>query len=354
VLALDAGGGPGRHVLQRGVDAGQRGQHGGPAQEQVGVVLPGEPDAAVHLDVHPGVHQVGLHGHGGGHGGGQVGLLRGARAGGVPGSGDGELAAHQHVGQVVLDRLEAADDPAELLADLGVGQRHVQRGPGPARGLGGGQRAQQPGGRAGRTGQPLPLAGDLHGGQPEGGVEAVDGGHGDRVGRQHQHVVAVHDQVQLRPHRPDRRATHGQRRRGAAVHQTRQQRSLLVGRAALGDQRRGRHRGQHRSAGHLPAQPLQHHRQLGQAEAGAAVVLGDVQPQPALPGDLLPDRVRLGAGFGRGLHGAPGRRPRSLLDRELPHHPAQVGVFLGDRQRHVGHPLPRRPRSCREEYPDSG
>jgi hypothetical protein len=41
--------------------------------------------------------------------------------GGVPGDGDGLLAAAEHVGAEVLDRLERADRAAELLADRRVG-----------------------------------------------------------------------------------------------------------------------------------------------------------------------------------------------------------------------------------------
>ena len=50
-------------------------------------------------------------------------------AGRVPGRGGGLLGVDEHVGGVVLDGLEGADGPAELLADLGVLDGHLQAGP---------------------------------------------------------------------------------------------------------------------------------------------------------------------------------------------------------------------------------
>ena len=94
----------------------------GTPQVQMGVVLPGDADAAEHLDA---VLRVGL---------GGVDRLRGGDR-----RGDGQLigitadgrrrvggrhrdppGAQQHLGTKVLDRLEAADRFAELFADLGV------------------------------------------------------------------------------------------------------------------------------------------------------------------------------------------------------------------------------------------
>jgi len=63
------------------------------------------------------------------------------------------LGADQHVGQVVLDGLEAADGAAELLPYLGVGQCVVQCGLSAAGRLRGGQCAQQADGVACGTGK---------------------------------------------------------------------------------------------------------------------------------------------------------------------------------------------------------
>ena len=105
--------GQGRDVLGVLGAAQQRVQDQGPAQEQVGIVLPGEADPPVHLDVHLGVVDVGGKGQGGGLGrrqGELVGVVV-SRAGGVPDHGGGQLGGHQHVGAVVLDGLEGADRP---------------------------------------------------------------------------------------------------------------------------------------------------------------------------------------------------------------------------------------------------
>ena len=64
-------------------------------------------------------------------------------AGGVPHRGGGPLGVGDHLGALVLDGLELADRPAELLADLGVGRRGVGGPAGDADGLGGQQRRHQ-------------------------------------------------------------------------------------------------------------------------------------------------------------------------------------------------------------------
>ena len=105
-----------------GVD--HRLEGGGPAEVEVGVVLPGEPDAAVHLDVELRALVTGAQRECGGHGRG-IGELVAAlfgRPGGVPHRRGGELGRDEHVGAVVLDGLERGDGPAELHAHLGVGR----------------------------------------------------------------------------------------------------------------------------------------------------------------------------------------------------------------------------------------
>ena len=94
----------------------------GPPYEEVDVVFPGEADAPVQLqrlatEMGKGVVDVGP---GGGHRLGCVGQTVAERQGGVVRCGPHALQVHQEIGQTVLDRLEAADGPAELHALLGV------------------------------------------------------------------------------------------------------------------------------------------------------------------------------------------------------------------------------------------
>src|SRR5215470_8970876 len=101
----------------------------GPLEVQVGVVLPGEADAAVDLDVLRGhvevrlrgvlLHQRGQHR--------DLRRVRGHRGRRVAHRRAQRLDLEQQVGTAVLDGLEAADGPVELAPDLGVLHRHVQR-----------------------------------------------------------------------------------------------------------------------------------------------------------------------------------------------------------------------------------
>ena len=127
------------------------GEHQRAAVVDVGVVLPGEADAAVHLDAVLGAV---LRGGGRQRRGDRGGELESAvfrtvfaclvdGAGGVPHRRGGPLGVGDHLGALVLDGLELPDRPAELLADLGVRRGGVG---GPARDadrLGGQQRRHQ-------------------------------------------------------------------------------------------------------------------------------------------------------------------------------------------------------------------
>ena len=121
-------------VLAGAAEAG--GEHEGAAVVDVGVVLPREADAAVHLDaVLCGVlRRTGRQGGGNGRRELESGFIRGVLAvfidgpGGVPHRGGGALGVGDHLGALVLDGLELTDRPAELLADLGV-RRGGVRGP---------------------------------------------------------------------------------------------------------------------------------------------------------------------------------------------------------------------------------
>ena len=105
----------------------------------MGVVLPGEADAPVHLDVEVGAEIGRLERQHGRHGG-AVGALVVALFGRprrVPHVRRGQLARDEHVGAVVLDRLEHRDGPAELKANFGVVGGLLRALRGQADGLGG-------------------------------------------------------------------------------------------------------------------------------------------------------------------------------------------------------------------------
>src|SRR4051812_30582777 len=97
---------------------------------QVGRVLPGVADAAVHLDVGGSGGRIGVGAPGLGDRRQHV-LLRPVGRdleGGTPGGRLARLDREEHVGADVLDGLERADRPAELRSDAGVAECTVQRG----------------------------------------------------------------------------------------------------------------------------------------------------------------------------------------------------------------------------------
>src|SRR5687767_5781539 len=111
----------------------------GPLEVQVGIVLPGEADPAVDLDVLRRGVEVGLGAVRLGQGGDDrelVVVLR-RRPAGVVRRRLRRLDLEEHVGALVLDGLEGADRPAELDSGLGVLDRHVEALLGPAHLLGG-------------------------------------------------------------------------------------------------------------------------------------------------------------------------------------------------------------------------
>ena len=115
-------------------------------QVQMGVVLPGDTDAAEHLDAVLGVGLRGLDAGGRGDRGGDGKLRICVPGGGLSGISRGHrdlLGAQQHLGAHVLDRLEAADRLAELFAHLRVLDGRVQCPPGQSGGLGGQHRRRQ-------------------------------------------------------------------------------------------------------------------------------------------------------------------------------------------------------------------
>ena len=149
-----------------------------PPQVEVCVVLEGEPDAAEHLDAGLGVAYRTVEGNGPGDVGCERPLVvvgEGDRRG-VPGRGRHRLRRLQHLGAEVLDRLEAADLGAELLAHAGVLHRRLEAPPGDPGGLGGSQgdghppqrRLVQAGNRLGLLDRDV----DRHRTEPPGQVEA--------------------------------------------------------------------------------------------------------------------------------------------------------------------------------------
>src|SRR5580658_9710971 len=121
-------GGDGKGV--RGGATEERTISGGPLDEEMAVVLPGEADAAERLDRFTTHEALAVVGGSLGHGD-RGGPVRGVLADGR----DGEVAerasplnSDEHVAHFVLDRLEGADGDAELLALLDVRQQEVKEG----------------------------------------------------------------------------------------------------------------------------------------------------------------------------------------------------------------------------------
>jgi hypothetical protein len=116
-----------------------------------------------------------------------------------------------------------------------------------------------------------------------------------------------------------------------AARQPRQQPGLQVRRGRGRDHRARDHRGHERAGRHGPAQLLGHDHQLGQPEPGAAVLLGQVQAEPAQLAQLGPvPGQRLGLGFEQGPGGAAG----VTVGEELGHGLGQGPVIIGDGDRH--------------------
>ncbi len=169
-------------------------------------MLPGETDAAVHLDA---ILRAVLRG-----GGCQCRGDRGSefesdflrtgfavlvdRAGGVPYRGSGSLGVRDHLGALVLDGLELADGPAELLADLGVCGGGVGTPARDADGLGGQQRRHQRPRQRPAQGAEHTVVADLDGvgahmGQRPQRVDALDGLDLQLVGVEHHPLFAAVD-----------------------------------------------------------------------------------------------------------------------------------------------------------------
>jgi len=108
----------------------ERTTRGGPLDEEMAVVLPGEADATEGLDRFAPDEALAVVGSSLGHGDGG-GAVRRVLVDGGDGEiaeGTGPLDGEEHVAHFVLDRLEGADGDAELLALLDVGQQQLEEG----------------------------------------------------------------------------------------------------------------------------------------------------------------------------------------------------------------------------------
>jgi hypothetical protein len=295
----------------------------------VGVVLPGEADAAVDLDrlrraLEERVARVG---RGGERRGDQVvgsvvrdpARLVDRRA--------RRLDEHEQIGAHVLDGLERADRPAELVADLGVLDGEIETALGAADLLGGerdaaeGERALEPVAEAGPGLDADVVENDL--GEHAAGVhrrQAV-APHARGAGRDLVEDVGADDQ-EIRGVAVDHvtgaagqeeviagRGAGGdvarhQRGGDAAAGQLREDRGLLLVAGGAEDRGGGEpDRGQERHLGERPSELFLDRDHLDPAEPGAAVLLGDDQP-----GEQGPPEIR-----GASVERAADRSPQLFL-----------------------------------------
>ena len=353
---------------------GQLAQRGGPPEMDMHVVLPGEPHPTEHLDSALGRLDVAVEGQAGGQGYGQSTLAAQVGPGvgdglgvdsqsRVPGGGHPLFDPGQHVGQPVLDPLELADGPPELLAGTRMFGRAVEAPPGPSgrfgrrhqkgrlsdpfrRGLaehpfGGHQRVLEgpPGATAGRveTGQgvdghrgvpldhnPLDRILDGHRRQHQGHRRPADNRADRPADPQRPFAVQRSAQAGALEGRPvGRSRRHHQRSRGGPIGQTGHH-LFDLGRAPAS----GHHRADHGSGGPRPgrrrsSQLLGHHRQLQHPGALSSVLLGKMDAEETLGAQIGPERreavglgVEGGPGHGGGTEGldpAPQRHPQLLV-----------------------------------------
>ena len=327
--------------------------HGGDveraAQVEMGIVLPGEADAAVHLNVEVGAEVRRGHRERRGHGNGEgelVGAGSGAR--GIPHGSSGKFRGDEHVRAVVLDGLEGGDRAPELDPLLRVLGGHVGGLAGNAGGLG---REDQPGEvdeRVARTGQHLD--GRVGEGDLAGAAGVVD-----VLGQLDRHAPAAQvddNDVVTRRHERDAReagADHGAgvTRRDIAGHRERtaeadrgergtvgeagEQAGLHVRRRRRGEQGRRHHRGHEGTGRDLTAQLLHDHDELLQPEARSTVLLGEVQAEPTELDQQAPEgRER----FCRRLQQCAGGATRIVGLQEVGGDIGEREMVVGDGNRH--------------------
>ena len=267
-----------------------------------------------------------------------------------------ELGGHAHVGAVVLDRLVHRDRSAELDPLLGVGRGHLGALEGDAHRLRGEEQAVA-------VDEGLATAGDDRArraveGDPSrapGGVEVLGGLHRHAVAHVHDgDVVADRDQqhvgVPAAQHRAGvagglpvghgHRAAEGDGAEGGAVREA--GKPGCLGRV-VGDRVErgaGDHRRDERSGRHRPAERLDHHDELLEPVARTAVLLREVEPQPAQVDQVVPE---VGDGLGRRLEQRPGGTASVSLLQELRGGVGEGLVVFGDGDRHGRKRRPRAP-----------
>ena len=317
---------------RRGVDdllgvvggaAERGGQHDGAPVVHVGVVLPGEADAAVDLDAVLGAVLGGDGGEGRGDGGGELegaGLLTVVLtasaflvdgAGGIPHRGGGAFGFGDHVGALVLDGLELADRATELFPDLGVGRGGVGGPPRNADALCREQRRDQRSGhRLRQVGQHAVVGHlDAVGAHVRDGAQRVDGG--DRLDLE---LVGVEDHPLLARFDRDRQDQYRGLRGGgygagfAADHQavTVPRRGQCGADRVGGDGLAGGQTAQHGGVGIVGRDQCagDGRRHEGAGHGAVAELGGDdgqFQDAEALPADRLGEVDALQALFGRRL-----------------------------------------------------
>ena len=102
----------------------------------------------------------------------------------------------------------------------------------------------------------------------------------------------------------------------------------------------GDHRRDERSGRHGPAELLDHHDELLEPVARTAVLLGEVEPQPAQVDQVVPE---VGDGLGRRLEQRPGGTASVSLLQELRGGVGEGLVVFGDGDRHGRKRRPRAP-----------
>ncbi len=292
---------------------------------------------------------------------GEPGALQVVGPGGVPGRGGGLLGVDEHVGGVVLDGLEGADGAAELLAHLGVLDRHVQAGPAtrrpprPRPGCGTPCARRRAAPRSTRSAAICRAAQVDTAPTDAGGVQGRQCGDGDAVGGRRRRTTRsspaaststsasgapstaratarvavrsdsdVHQHVEARAPRPcvpSARPGSSWARTESGAHRSITTAAATVGRNGPGVQ--------------LPPGDLGDDRQLGQPEARPAELLGDGQSIPAEFGSGGPDFAASSCRVARAWRGPRRGCPRRLQPPEG--RGGEILVFFGDGQRRLAH-----------------
>ena len=122
-----------------------------------------------------------------------------------------------------------------------------------------------------------------------------------------------------------------ERGRGRAVGEPGQEASLLLGAAALLDDRRCQHGREERARRHLAAELVEHDHQLRQSGPGPSVLLGQVDPEPTQISHLAPiGRPGLLVGLEQGAGGL----ERLVGGEDAADRGGQLLVVVGDGDRH--------------------